>query len=259
MKKYCCIRELVVHLHDKTRDAFKGTRYEQTYLFYHDALITMTDKDCMAWMQQEGYLEHWILPVLGCNDEIIIADGDGNLKINKKYKGRPVGDCMELMPLDNSLFRDFRTCFDMHITLTSILPRTDVRRFSIATPKCVTSSITRIWDPETGVSPPPNRIIQDILRVKENIELVVEAGGAIVTDACDRNGHRRKRRAGESDRRGKYDRSEMELNPEPEGLDTMDLHADCREVCTELYNSVKTRFAGSRATKEIQSEEEEMN
>ena len=74
---------------------------------------------------------------------------------------------------------------------------------------------------------------------------------------CDRNGHRRKKRAGESDRRGRYDRSEMELNPEPEGLDTMDLHADCREVCTELYNSVKTRFAGSRATEGIQSEEEE--
>ena len=33
MKKYCCIRELVGHLHDKTRDAFKGTRYEQSYLF----------------------------------------------------------------------------------------------------------------------------------------------------------------------------------------------------------------------------------
>ena len=259
MKKYCCICELVTHIHDKTRDAFKGTRYEQTYLFYHDALITMTDKDCLAWMEEKGYLERWILPVLGCNNEIIIENENGVPKINKNYKGRPVGDCMELMPLDNSLFRDLRTCFDMHVTLTSILPSTDLRRFSKSTPKCITSSISRIWDPETGVSPSSNRIIQDILRVKENIELVVEAGGAIVPGVCDRNGHRRTQRADGLDRRGKYDRDKMDSSQVPEGLESMDLHSDCKQVCSEFYNGVKVKYALRGNADETQSDGEEMD
>ena len=57
MSKYCDIRDLVRHIHDTTRDAFKGTKHEQTYQFYHDALITMTDKDCLEWMEQEGILK----------------------------------------------------------------------------------------------------------------------------------------------------------------------------------------------------------
>ena len=126
---------------------------------------------------------------------------------------------MESMPLDNLLFRDFRTCFDMHVTLTSILPRTDPHRFSKGTPKSISSSISRIWDPVTGVSPPPNRIIQDITRMTENIILVIEAGGAIVPGVCDRNGHRRKQREGVPDRRGKYDRSKIKEEEEAETLE----------------------------------------
>ena len=38
----------------------------------------------------------------------------------------------------------------------------------------------------------------------ENIILVIEAGGAIVPGVCDRTGHRRKKREGEPDCRGKY-------------------------------------------------------
>ena len=41
------------------------------------------------------------------------------------------------MPLDNSLFRDFRCSFDFHVTMTCMLPRTEPRRFSKATPKLI--------------------------------------------------------------------------------------------------------------------------
>ena len=213
-------------------------------------------------MREKDYLKHWILPELDLNGEVIIADENGEMKINRYYKGKPVGNCPELMPLDNSLFRDFRTCFDMHVTLTSILHRTDPRRFSKATPKCITSSIERIWDPETGVSPPSNRIIQDILRMVENIQLVVEAGGAQVPGVCDRNGHRRIICAGKNDRRGRYDRSKMERDQEAEALDTMNLHADCKEVMMDFYNRVKSKYQGhhrSRSDEEIQSDGDEMD
>ena len=48
MSKYCDICDLVRHIHGETRNTFKGTKHENTYLFYHDALITMTHKDCLA-------------------------------------------------------------------------------------------------------------------------------------------------------------------------------------------------------------------
>ena len=86
MKKYCCIKDLVLHIHEETRKAFKGTRYESTYLFYHDALTTMTDIECRDWMEEEGILKRWILPECGCNDFITVADVDGNEKTNKNLK-----------------------------------------------------------------------------------------------------------------------------------------------------------------------------
>ena len=131
-------------------------------------------------MEEEGILHRWIRPVLGCNDSIVIVDEEGVEKTNTRYCGKPVGNCPELMPLDNSLFRDTRTSADLHNSLTCMLPRTDPRRFSKATPKEITRMIERIWDPVEGVAPPSNRIIQDITRLKENMKLVIDASGAVV-------------------------------------------------------------------------------
>lgn len=229
MKKFCDIRDLVRHIHDATRKFFKGTKYENTYLFYHDALSQMTDKDCKEWMRQEGILERWIRPELGMNDEIVIIDNEGNEKKTTAYKGRPVGDCPELMPLDNSLFRDFRCDFDDHVTLTCQLPRNDPRRFSKGTPKTIEAAVRRLWDPQTGVSPPPHRIVQDINRVLENVEIVVREDGAVVDGVVDRNGHRRK---STGDRRH-YTAPHADQTAVP--LDNLVLHADCKEVVWELY------------------------
>ena len=91
MTKYCDACDLMCHIHDATRDAFKGTKHEETYQFYHDALIIMTNKECLEWVEQEGIL--WICPVLGCNNKIAVVDEDGVEIKNKRYKGRHVGDC----------------------------------------------------------------------------------------------------------------------------------------------------------------------
>ena len=231
MKQYCCIKELVRHVDNKSREAFKGTKYEESYLFYHDALITMTDSDCIEWMRQEGILKRWILPELGLNDEIVITDNEGKVKRSTRYKGRPVGDCPEAMPQDNSLFRDLRTSFDTHIVLTCMLERDDPRRFSKATPKEIARCIEKLWNPETGVVPSSKRIIQDIQRLKENFLLVVEAEGAVVPGVCDHNGHRRKH-AGVGRKHYK-----MHEDQSATPIDELDLHADCIDVCTNIYNN----------------------
>ena len=228
MKKWVCVTDLVMHIYETTQNIYKGTKYEDTFLFYHDALTQMTDKDCLNWMKKKGILNRWIRPVLGLNDEIIVTDADGKVKKSTRYKGRPVGDCPELMPLDNSLFRDLRTSVDQHVGITSMLPRDDKRRFSKATPKLIIETINRIWDPDNGVSPRPDRIVQDIERLKENIAIVIEAEGAIVTDVVDRNGHRRKKSNGQKQYRPKKEQfralSVNELN----------LHKDAQDVLVEI-------------------------
>ena len=239
MSKYCDVRNLVCYINSSTKEAFKNTKHSESYLFYHNALISMTDKDCLEWMEQEGILKRWIRPALGCNDEIVICDEEGNEKVNTRYSGRPVGNCMELMPLDNSLFRDTRTSTDLHVMLTCMLPRNDPRRFSKSTPKEITQMIERIWDPVEGVSPPSNRIIQDIQQLKENIKLVVEADGAIVLGVCDRNGHRNTGGTGRRYHPRLQDQSALSIEELP-------LHKDCREVVLEIEATEREHFEQSR-------------
>ena len=237
MTKYCCIKDLVLHIDAATKDAFKGTKYEDSYLIYHDALSTMCDKDCKKWMDEVGILKRWIRPVLGLNDEIIIVDENGIAKRNIHYSGRPVGDCPETMPLDNSLFRDFRCSFDFHVTMTCMLPRTDPRRFSKATPKLIGLAVKRIWDPLEGVAPISRRIVQDILRLTENFNTILLHEGRVVRGICDRNGHRRKSTEGD----GRCYHARLE-DQSAVSIDKIDLHKDCVEVTRELYFAEKDKF-----------------
>ena len=135
MKKYCCITELVTHMNNAAKEAFQGTKYQETYLFYHNALTSMCNKDCHQWMEERDILKHWVLPELGLNNEAITENEDCEIIKSKRYAHRLVGDCAEAMPLDNSLFRDLRTSLDIHVTLTSLLPKDDPRRFSKGTLK----------------------------------------------------------------------------------------------------------------------------
>ena len=64
------------------------------FMFYHDALSIMTAKECREYMEEKGVLKHWILPELGLNDTFA------------RFKGVPLGNSPELMPLDASLNKD---------------------------------------------------------------------------------------------------------------------------------------------------------
>ena len=174
-------------------------------------------------MKDNNLLHPWIQPELGLNDFITVVDEEGNEKSSTAYKGRPVGNCPEAMPQDNSLFRDMRTSMDCHVAITSLLPLGDPLRFSKATPKEVMWTVTRIWDPVTGVSPRPNRIIQDIKRLEENFTLIVEEDGDIVEGVADCNGHRRGKGPGQS--------YHQRLPPRPaRTVEELDLHTDAKEA-----------------------------
>ena len=90
---------------------------------------------------------------MGLNNEVITENAEGDILRSKRYSNRPVGDCTEAMPLDNSLFRDLRMSLDIHVTPTSLLPKDNPRRFLKGTPKKIIKSIRRLWQDIEGVYP----------------------------------------------------------------------------------------------------------
>ena len=102
-------------------------------MFNHDALKLMTAKDCVAWMKEQyvdeektiSYHSKWILPVMGLNDEYA------------RFKGNPIGNSPEMMPLDNCLNKDLHELVARHVLMSraSALNKDDDRIFSLIPPK----------------------------------------------------------------------------------------------------------------------------
>lgn len=93
------------------------------------------------------------------------------------YKGKPIGNSPEFMPLDTHLNQDLHTSHDLHVTITQALPDNDHRKFDGSTPNRLSDSYRRLFHPDTGVAPTPNRIMQDVTRVLRSLEMVLNADG----------------------------------------------------------------------------------
>ena len=196
LTRFKCVTDLVEHMDRETKKCFKDTPFADTYYWSHDALSQMCDKRCTDWMIEKGFYKHWMKPELECNDVVITQTDDGKAKHNHHYKGRPVGDQPELMPLDASLNWDIDCSLNMHVLMTSHLKKDDPLKFSKATPKEISRAILKIYDPQKGVAPTSKRIIQDVKRVLTSIVTIVEAGGKVVPGLVNRNGHRRRQSTG---------------------------------------------------------------
>jgi len=185
-----CITEQVEHIITVCTEAFKGTVHEEDWLFYHDALVQMTDKKCQEWMETKGWLKRWLLPQHGCND-------------GTAYANRPVGDTPEVMPWDCHLNKDVDDFVAYHVAVTHHLPSTgfdddgnpdpngkepDPRKFSRATPKQQTHAYLRVLE---TVTPLPARLIED----RDNcwgrhLRQIWDVRGVRVPGIGNRNGRR---------------------------------------------------------------------
>ena len=88
----------------------QGTKHENDWVFYHDALSLMTSRECKDWMVSKkignvSYMDKWLVPCNGCN-------------AGTKYYGRPVGNLPKFMPLDMSLNYDIKRSHEYHCALT---------------------------------------------------------------------------------------------------------------------------------------------
>ena len=177
-----CITELILHMRDATAAAYAGTEFARTYLIYHDALTQLTYKKTRAWMEKEGIMKHWLLPVGECNAGTV-------------YYGRPVGNSPELMPWDCSLNQDVHTCVEFYSSVCRWYGKDHPlypSRFSKASYSIMRDSYLRVLDPETGVCPSSDRIVQDITRCwGEHLDLICAYKGGAVPGIGNRVGKRR--------------------------------------------------------------------
>jgi hypothetical protein len=90
-----CVTKMIKHIVAESALIFKGTKYEDSWVFYHDALSLMTAKETIMWMKEKGFHEQWLLqPVMGLHSD------DPDLKT---YLNTIPGSSPENMPWDLSL------------------------------------------------------------------------------------------------------------------------------------------------------------
>jgi hypothetical protein len=180
LRAYVCITEMIEHIWAETAKLYEGTKYEDKWYVYHDALTLMTAADTIAWMKEKDMLRRWILPQNGLNSAIHDKD-------LKAYSNRPVGNCPENMPWDLSLNKDLKDAVDHHVLITSHLPENDERKFSLSTPKRGVSAFIRCLK---AMCVSRDRIMADIYRVLNSMRVVVEARGVHVPGIGCRSGSR---------------------------------------------------------------------
>ena len=235
MTPYICITEVVKHIVTASAKLYKGTKYENNWFFYHDALSLMTSTATLEWMVKQGYFKYWILPVLGLNED------DPDLS---QYIGCPVGNCPENMPWDTSLNQDLHEAVWAHVSMTFELHQDCPKKFDLSTPKRGASAYIRVLE---GV-PSDKRIQQDINLVFENMNKVRLARGGLVL-GMGRNYGRRYVVTERKMKRGGH-------NPRKQALDEyVDsktfIHPDAKPCLNAMMTSSVQRNAGLVGVKPI--------
>ena len=148
-------------------------------VFNHDALSLLTSHEYPKYMKSTHFNdksahEKWLIP-------------QNYLNVGTPYYERCVGNSPKFMPLDNSLNYGLKLSHVYHCAVTSHLPDNDRRKHTLATPKRIVEN--KKWEYLIG-APNPERIVQDVHRAFDAFKIIYEAGGNIVRELANRNGHR---------------------------------------------------------------------
>ena len=182
----------------------------------------------------------WIRPQAG------LFKDDAELK---RFWGRVVGNSPELMPLDKRLNKDLHEAVNQHYILTNDLPKEDLRRFGMETPRQVARSYSRIWDPSTGVAPRSKGIVDDFLAVfTDAIPRIIEGKGKCLDDNAI-SGRRNERKGEKSEKWGGKRKRKLALD----NYGTYDLHNDARHGI-----EVKLEIAKHDYQKVVKSQREKL-
>ena len=203
-----CVTKLMDHAIDQGNLAFADTPYADTWVIYHDALSSWWSKVAQEYMVTKGFGDRQI-------------HGLGHTNVGTRYEGTLPGDSPEYMPLDSNLFSDLESAVRWNVAGTRHLPRDDPdpNRFDLTTPKSAWSAVSRTW----SYAPTSQRIVQDIERVFEAIDMVVEARG-IAVDFDDLRQVRHGRRLAEHQHTHRMLRRSKKISSKPKFGDVEGLH-----------------------------------
>ena len=200
MSSSVVITDYIEHMMMESRKIMRGTVHEDSWMIYHDSLSLMTAKRTKEWMRKKDYLKRWILPSRD------LYDDHEDLK-NYRSAMNPPGNSPELMPWDTHLNKDLHDCHDVHVLYTKYLPDESDEKHCGSTPKRIAKSYSRL----VRHCPGSRRIMQDVNRIIESLQAIVEAQGVVVNGLGDRKGRRhQKLNEGESRRGGRRTRKEYE-------------------------------------------------
>ena len=104
MSKFCCITDLIRFMVKEAENLMKGSVHKNYFFIVHDALVLMTAKETIGSMKDKNCFHCWLLPMNGFQD-------------GTPYAGRPVGNSLDFMPLDNSLNKYILRKIPFHFVL----------------------------------------------------------------------------------------------------------------------------------------------
>lgn len=198
MRRHMSIKELWLALVERADAVMKGTphetrwradgkRQDEDWYIDHDALIQLTNKETIKWMQNTKgpgnvlLYDRWLLPL-------------EELNAGTNFDGRPVGNNPHAMPWDASLNKDVDDCVRYQVILTQHINKNDPRKFCCATPKLQDAAYRRVMDPVHGPlcgAPLGKRMETDFGKCYgENLVITCIAEGWAVHGCGNRNGHR---------------------------------------------------------------------
>ena len=185
-RRFVCITDMVDHMFKETEKIFKGTKHEDDWMVYHDALSLMTAVECRQWMQEKGYLKRWVLPI--------------NINIGTRYANRPIGNSPEMMPLDTHCNKYLDDAVRRCIAMTTGLRNDDKRKFLMDTPTNGTRAYLRVWNSPvlkdidgadvTGGYPTSDLIINDTNKFLSSCMEIYKQKGVCIQGLGNRSGWR---------------------------------------------------------------------
>ena len=154
--------------------------------------------------------------------------GLGHTNVGTRYEGTLPGDTPLYMPLDSNLFADLETATRWNVAATRHLDRGHPDRFDLTTPHSAWSAVSRTWE----YAPTSERIVQDIQRVFNAIDMVVDARGKSVDFAELRHG----RRLEEHQRASRVSRRSKKLSSKPKFGEIEGLHPVSKECIVNFFD-----------------------
>ena len=107
-KGYVCVTDLMDHVVAESQRLFEGTKYEHSFVIYHDALKQWWEPEAQAHLLTHG---------IGPERQLCIR-GDTNDAVAKHYVNKLVGDSPEFCPLDSNLFSDYEFAMRQNLAHT---------------------------------------------------------------------------------------------------------------------------------------------